>query len=307
MKIIILSIKNVFLFWIFSLAIFYYVLFLVGSDLSDSSTFFMIIFLINVSIGSLAFIMLSLDLLRGLFINSRGERITALKYFSATVISLVLFFFSIIGVPGYVKSPLVEFGIIGSESALDEASSLETTPTPVPSVLPTPKPTKQNLPSNTNMPSTQWKKSSDNWEEQWKVEKIDDITTDSRFPADDRMGTPEELFVAINSYRSAHTISQVQKHDTLCRIAQTRANQLFELGELDQHAGMDSLAHSQQDFDNMGEVISGGTQNELAVHTVEWGWGRSQTGHKESVLNPKWTHGCGGVAGLFSVFVFGKH
>ncbi|MBT6755732.1 MAG: hypothetical protein HN981_02145 [Candidatus Pacebacteria bacterium] len=141
----------------------------------------------------------------------------------------------------------------------------------------------------------------------WKVEKIDDKTTDTRFPADERMGTSEELFIAINNYRSSHSISQVQKHDTLCGIAQTRANQLLELGELDYHAGMDSLAHSQQDFDNMGEVISGGTQNELAAHTVEWGWGRSLTGHRESVLNPKWTHGCGGVAGLFSVFVFGSN
>lgn len=146
-----------------------------------------------------------------------------------------------------------------------------------------------------------------NSEDLWKVEKINEITTDTQFPADSRMGTPEELFVAINNYRGAHSISQVQKHDTLCRIAQTRANQLLELGELDQHEGMNSLAHSQQDFNNIGEVIGGGTQKQLAVHTVEWGWGRSLTGHRESMLNPKWSHGCGGIAGLFNVFVFGNN
>jgi uncharacterized protein YkwD len=144
-------------------------------------------------------------------------------------------------------------------------------------------------------------------EDLWKVEKINEVTTDTQFPADSRMGTPEELFVAINNYRGAHNIPLVQKHDTLCRIAQTRANQLLELGELDQHAGMNSLAHSQQDFNNMGEVIGGGTQKQLAVHTVEWGWGRSLTGHRESILNPKWSHGCGGVAGLFNVFVLGNN
>ncbi len=151
------------------------------------------------------------------------------------------------------------------------------------------------------------KTTNNNWEETWKVEKIDDKTTSTKFPEDDRMGTAEELFVAINNFRQAHSISTVQKHDTLCRIAQTRANQLLELGQLDGHAGMSDLAHSQQDFDNMGEVISGGVQKQLAVHTVEWGWGRSLTGHRESILNKKWTHGCGGIAGLFNVFVFGSN
>lgn len=141
----------------------------------------------------------------------------------------------------------------------------------------------------------------------WGVEKIDEATTDTRFPEDERMGTAEELFVAINNYRQAHNIQAVQRHDTLCRIAQTRANQLFELGKLDYHQGFDSLANSQQDFDNMGEVISGGVQKQLAVHTVEWGWGRSLTGHKESILDSEWTYGCGGISGLFNVFIFGSN
>lgn len=153
--------------------------------------------------------------------------------------------------------------------------------------------------NNQNLNSTQ--------ENIWGVEKIDEATTDTRFPEDERMGTAEELFVAINNYRLAHNTQAVHKHDTLCRIAQTRANQLLELGKLDYHQGFDLLASSQQDFNTMGEIISGGVQKQLAVHTVEWGWGRSLTGHRESMLDRKWTHGCGGVSGLFNVFVFGSN
>ncbi len=141
----------------------------------------------------------------------------------------------------------------------------------------------------------------------WLVEKVDEITTDARMPKDERMATADELFTAINNYRASHGVGVIEKHQTLCNIAQTRANQLLKLGELDNHEGMESLAKSQSDFDNMGEILQGGVQPNLAVHVVEWGWGRSLTGHKESMLNKKWTHGCGGVAGYFSVFSFGSN
>lgn len=140
----------------------------------------------------------------------------------------------------------------------------------------------------------------------WSVTKLDELTTDSQYPADARMATADELFVAINEYRKTHNINQLQKSDTLCTIAQTRANQLLVLGKLDDHAGFSSLVHNQQEFNSMGEIIQGGKQPNYAVHIVEWGWGRSLTGHAESMRDPKWQYRCGGVAGYFSVFVFGQ-
>ena len=125
-------------------------------------------------------------------------------------------------------------------------------------------------------------------------------------PPDERMATADELFIAINQYRASHSLPQLQKHQTLCNIAQTRANQFLELGKLDNHEGFKPLAESQKDFDNMSEIIQGGVQPNLAVHVVEWGWGRSLTGHREAMLEPKWSSGCGGVAGYFSVFIFGR-
>ena len=175
-------------------------------------------------------------------------------------------------------------------------------------VFPTPTPMVSLTPTPTSKPTTKPAvKTNEPTANPWLVEKIDEKTTDARMPRDERMATADELFTAINNYRTSHGVGSVEKHQTLCNIAQTRANQLLELGELDSHAGMKSLAKSQLDFDNMGEILQGGVQPNLAVHLVEWGWGRSLTGHKESMLDRKWTHGCGGIAGYFSVFIFGSN
>lgn len=140
----------------------------------------------------------------------------------------------------------------------------------------------------------------------WSCEVLDDKTTACAHPADSRMSTSEELFVAVNEYRKAHGIGTLEKNDLLCSIAQNRANEQLSYGSLDSHAGFEKYARNQTDFDAMGEILYGGVQNQLGVHIVEWGWARSQTGHKESLEDRKWQNGCGGVAGLFAVFIFGK-
>lgn len=139
----------------------------------------------------------------------------------------------------------------------------------------------------------------------FRREKADEHTTVMWLPADDRMSTNEELFTAINTYRRAHGIGEVARSDTLCTIAQKRADEQLALGKIDGHAGFAKQAQSQRDFSFLTEVLFGGGQPQSGVHIVEYGWDQSLTGHKEAIQDRTMSHGCGGVAGNFAVFIFG--
>ena len=140
----------------------------------------------------------------------------------------------------------------------------------------------------------------------WDVEKVDEHITKIALPPDPRMSTAEELFIAMNDYRRAQNVQALQKSDLLCGIAQNRSNELFELGELDNHAGFSKYAEGQNEFGSMGEVLFGGSQPQYGVHIVEYGWDRSLTGHREAIRDPLWNWGCAGIAGNFAVFIFGS-
>ncbi len=139
----------------------------------------------------------------------------------------------------------------------------------------------------------------------FKREKVDEHTTITWLPPDDRMSTSEELFAAINSYRRTHGIAEVTKSDTLCSIAQKRADEQAALGKIDGHAGFPKYAQEQGEFSYLTEVLFGGEQPQSGVHIVEYGWDQSLTGHREAIQDRSMTHGCGGVAGYFAAFIFG--
>lgn len=140
----------------------------------------------------------------------------------------------------------------------------------------------------------------------FRREKVDEHTTITWLPPDDRMSTNDELFTAINTYRKGHGIGEVDRSDTLCSIARNRAEEQKALGTIDGHAGFAKYAQNQRDFSYLTEVLFGGSQPQTGVHIVEYGWDRSLTGHKEAIQDRTMTHGCGGVAGYFAAFIFGK-
>ncbi len=142
---------------------------------------------------------------------------------------------------------------------------------------------------------------------QWTVSKVNEHETALSLPPDPRMSTADELFDAINQYRKANGISEVQKSDLLCGIAQHRAEEQLANGGLDDHVGFDKYVNDQNEFSTMGEVLFGGNQPQYGVHIVEFGWARSLTGHREAIRDPNWQFGCGGVAGYYAVFIFGTH
>lgn len=140
----------------------------------------------------------------------------------------------------------------------------------------------------------------------FKREKIDEHTTMTWLPPDDRMSTADELFIAMNNYRRAHGIPEVARSDVLCTIAQKRAEEQNALGKIDGHAGFPKYAQEQREFSYLTEVLFGGDQPQSGVHIVEYGWDQSLTGHREAIQDRTMTHGCGGVAGYFAAFIFGQ-
>lgn len=139
----------------------------------------------------------------------------------------------------------------------------------------------------------------------FKREKVDENTTIIWLPADDRMSTNDELFTAINTYRRAQGIGEVSRSDTLCTIAQKRADEQKAFGQIDGHAGFAKYAQEQREFSYLTEVLFGGDQPQSGVHIVEYGWDQSLTGHREAIQDRTMSHGCGGVAGYFAAFIFG--
>ncbi len=181
-------------------------------------------------------------------------------------------------------------------------------PTPTPTETITPSPTLKAIePTQPTRPQakTSPKPSGDDTQEWGKTVKLDEHTSLSKFAADDRMSTVDELNQAMNQYRITHNLPSLSFDSLLCNMAQTRADQLQANGALDGHAGFGPLAHNQQSFNTLDEVTFGGVNKVSGVHIVEWGWDTSLTGHHDAISDPQWKEGCAGINGLFAVFIFG--
>jgi uncharacterized protein YkwD len=183
------------------------------------------------------------------------------------------------------------------------------TPTPIQTETITPSPTSKAIePTQPTRPQakTSPKPSGDDTQEWGKTIKLDEHTSLSKFASDDRMSTVDELNQAMNQYRRTHNLPTLTFDSLLCNMAQTRADQLQAFGKLDTHAGFGDLAHGQQSFNTLDEVLFGGVNKVSGTHIVEWGWDTSLTGHHEAISDPRWKEGCGGINGLFAVFIFGE-
>ena len=179
-----------------------------------------------------------------------------------------------------------------------------------PRVVVTETPTVTTTPTETAKPTPQRKVTARPTQASANGTSVDSVIVDGKTSwtqgaPDDRMATADELFEAGNNYRRTNSIPTVARNDTLCSIAQNRANELLANGQLDGHAGFEKYAREQKEFDTMDEILFGGAHPQLAVHIVEWGWDKSKTGHKDALQDRALTHGCGGIVGYFAVFIFG--
>lgn len=194
----------------------------------------------------------------------------------------------------FLNSYLDKKIVLSSNQITTSTPTFEPSPTPtyeIPTYTPTPTQIIYKGPTPTAIP--------------WGTTiKLDSETSASYFAPDDHMSTTDELNQAMNQYRKDHNLPTLNFDSTLCNIAQIRAGQLKASGQLS-HDGFSDLAHNQQVFSSMDEVIFGGNNPVAGVHIVEWGWDKSLTGHHEAISDTRWHDGCGATAGLFAVFEFG--
>jgi len=192
------------------------------------------------------------------------------------------------------------FYVLGNQKNLELGKTYYHEPTPT--SMPTDTPTATPTPNKNITPQSNGTNGQIEWGKEYK---LDNETSASKFAPDDHMSTVSELNQSMNLYRQDLGLPTLNFDPLLCNIAQQRANELQALGQLDNHAGFSALAHNQETYDTMDEVLFGGVEPVSGIHIVEWGWAQSLTGHKEAISDPQWHDGCAGISGYFAVFEFG--
>jgi uncharacterized protein YkwD len=109
------------------------------------------------------------------------------------------------------------------------------------------------------------------------------------------------LLVAVNSFRTENSRNSLTLSSNLCSIANSRAQELIAFGDLDAHAGFNKYFYAQSEFSHMGETLyqSSSFQTDSAV-VKAW---ENSSGHRDTLLNSSYTHGCGARANNFAVFI----
>jgi uncharacterized protein YkwD len=175
------------------------------------------------------------------------------------------------------------------------------TNTPTPTLLPTKKPVPSKTPTPTRIPTpSTWGVSEQVGKETWTI----------KVAQDDKMASPQDIFAALNNYRSQKGSGTFSWDNKLADFAVKRANTYASLGKLDEHAGFESYV---KDVENMkalgfwgvGENSSFGYKM-LGVHLIEWVFA-GDAPHNNNQLDPSWTHVGIGVNGTAVDIVFGKN
>jgi len=125
---------------------------------------------------------------------------------------------------------------------------------------------------------------------------------------DTRMATAQEIFDALNNYRSIHGVQTLSWNQNLASYAQSRSDSYWANGQTDIHAGFKQLlstldGYRQLGFGSLGENSSYGYQL-LGVHVIEWLYA-ADAAHNNNQLDPTWTDVGIGVTGTATDLVFG--
>jgi len=159
--------------------------------------------------------------------------------------------------------------------------------------VPTPTPT----PTPTPAKARQYGKSRQIGEYTWTIDVGED----------ERAGTAEEIFQALNEYRRKKDKGTLSWDNNLASFAQSRANTFAALQKTDEHAGFKDYLNNQNGFDKLGFMRVGENASYgyklLGVHLIEWVYAGDQP-HDENQLSSEWTHVGVGVSGLATDLIF---
>jgi len=163
------------------------------------------------------------------------------------------------------------------------------TPTTVPILKPTPKPTDDGLP---------WGVSTQVGNDTWTM-KIGEDTT---------MATQKEILDALNEYRRVHGSQILTWNKKLGNYAQERADYLNGIKSVDEHTGFKNFVENEDGFNKLGftalgENISYGYRLN-GVHFIEWLYAGDKP-HNDNQLDNRWNYVGIGVKGLATSLIFG--
>jgi uncharacterized protein YkwD len=171
------------------------------------------------------------------------------------------------------------------------------TSTPIPTVHPNPTPTTIPATTTNNPQYTAQKVGDSTW-------RIINIKNDSQ------MASSQDIFNALNSYRSIHGAGNLSWDDTLANFAQSRANTFTSINGLDGHSGfknfMNNDGFSKLGFNYLGEnsaYLGGPMNGERIIKEI---FGADST-HDNNQLDPSWQYIGVGINGNAVNINFGKN
>lgn len=143
----------------------------------------------------------------------------------------------------------------------------------------------------------------------WGVaHQIDEHTWTMKIGQDDHMGTPQEIYAALNAYRQRNGRGALSWDQQLADYAQSRASTFNGLHTTDKHAGFNEFVTNQDGFSKLG--FNGLGENSsygylvIGVHLIEWVYA-ADAPHNDNQLSSNWTHVGVGVSGLGTDLIFG--
>ena len=148
----------------------------------------------------------------------------------------------------------------------------------------------------------------ENSEEWGKARQIDEYTWTIKVGQDKHMGTPPEILMALNTYRTRHGSPTLQPDEKLSNYAQSRADHFETIKATDKHSGFSDFINNQNGFEKLGfnavgENSSYGFHVE-GVHLIEWVYAGDEP-HNKNQLNPEWSHVGIGVNNVSTNLIFG--
>jgi len=145
--------------------------------------------------------------------------------------------------------------------------------------------------------------------EPWGVaKKIGDHTYTIKLGSDERMGTPREIYEALNIYRNQNGSGYLEWNDALSQYAQIRANHFQQIQKTDAHAGLNTYLNNEEGFNKLGFNQVGENSyfgdSLLGVHVIEWLFA-SSVEHDANQLDKSWSHVGIGVTNSSVNLIFG--
>lgn len=221
-------------------------------------------------------------------------------------ISILFFILFIALVAGFIYPQLQTTSIINRPLIKTNDTITSNNALPVPTVRVIIKPT--TAPKPTYVAPLQNKAPVDT--EPWGIaKKIGDHSYTIKLGSDERMGTPREIYDALNVYRHTKGVGTLNWDDTLARYAQVRAEYFKSIHTTDEHKGLNDYLDNQDGFvklahNRIGEnSYFGGPL--LGVHVIEWLFASSAE-HNANQLDHEWNDVGVGVTDTSINLIFGS-